>query len=108
MPATRRSSVVPFWNVTGTVSPTDEAELLGRVVVDQDAAVGEVGVAAVAQVEVDELLDDARLDGADARWDPPISAWVMRIGLTAATSGTPISASATPGGRPWNDSSVTR
>ena len=66
MPATGSVSTVPFWNVTSTGSPIVQAEVLGRVLVDEDAVVGQrLEVGAVAGVDVDELLERQRVDGAD-------------------------------------------
>ena len=41
-------------------------------------------------------------------WAPPISAWVMRIGLAAGDLRHADQRLGDAGGRPWNDSSVTR
>ena len=48
-----------------TVSPICEVEVLGRVLVDEDAAVGQRLEAALLDVDVDELLERQRVDGAE-------------------------------------------
>ncbi len=65
MPATGSVALVPFWNVSSTGEPTSSFEVLGRVLLDEDAAVGHRLVAARLEVDVDELLEGQRVDGAE-------------------------------------------
>ena len=65
-------------------------------------------VAALAQVEVDELLERERVDGADGLLRRRrSSAWCRGPRSRPTARAARSASSATAGGRPWNDSSVT-
>ena len=66
IPATGRSSSAPFWNVIATLSPTAKSRSSARVLVDEHAAVGDALVAALDDIQVEQLLHGERIGGADA------------------------------------------
>ena len=113
MPATGSCSLAPFWNVTVDRVADLQVEVLGRVLVDEDAAVGEVASSALDHAEVDELLEGSRVDGAevllvsgrvgggDLGLDEAHAGHRRQLGQRAQL------ASATSAVRPWNDPSVT-
>ena len=106
MPATGNVVLVPFWNVTSTVSPTRRSRSFAGSWWTRMPPFGQALVAALDDVDVDELLEGEGSTAPMAFCSPSMSAICAAHGGDRRHLRHLFSVSATVGGSPWNDSSV--